>query len=139
MYGLKASLDWETMNRLLPMMAATLLALGCFQGGSAWGQETPASSIHCAATAGHLQGPFVPTEVVARQLFEVYLKQFSPGHRDSRLHRVIVVDAGDLWRIREDNRVRDAQGRPESLIGGAGVAITIDKCSGAVLSATNMR
>lgn len=86
-----------------------------------------------------MQGPFVPTEVVARQLFQVYLGQFSPGHRDNSLHRVIVVDAGNQWRIREDNRVRDAEGNPQSLVGGAGVAITIDKCSGAVLSATHMR
>lgn len=127
------------MNRHLPSLAATLVALGSLQGGLAWGQGTPVSSIQCMVTEGYLQGPFVPTEVVARQLFQVYLRQFSPGHRDKSLHRVIVVDAGDQWRIHEDNRVRDAEGNPQSLVGGAGVAITIDKCSGAVLSATHMR
>ena len=120
-------------------MVVTLAVFAVLEAGSPLAATSPDPVLRCTRTDGHLQGPFVPTEAMARKLFGVYLDEFSPGRRDPLLHRVIVTDGGDRWKIREDNRVRDERGRAVSLMGGAGLAISIDKCTGAVLGATNQR
>jgi len=120
-------------------LVAALAALYVVQGSSLIAKPADAAVLQCAHTVGYVQGPFVPTEAFAHKLFGVYLDQFSPGRRDPELHRVVVVDGGDRWKIHEDNRVRDKRGRAVSLMGGAGMAMEIDKCTGAVLSATHVR
>ena len=118
---------------------AALAVLGVLLVGTAFATTSPDLVLRCMRTDGYVQGPFVPTEATARKLFAIYLDTFSPGHRDPQLHRALVSDGGDRWNIREDNRVRDKRGRIVSLMGGAGFAVSIDKCNGAVLNATNMR
>ena len=127
------------MTRRATKLVAALAVFGVLQAGSVIAEAPSGPVLLCSRTAGYVQGPFVPTEAMARKLFGIYLDKLSPGRRDPLLHRVIVADGGDLWHIREDNRVHDDRGRVVSLMGGAGFAISIDKCTGAVLSATNQR
>jgi len=93
--------------------------------------------IICPPTHGYVQGPFAPDRKAARHLFDVYRAALGPDYQSRA--PVKIIDNGASWEMYEDHLSWDAYGRPTHLLGGGGLALTIDKCSGGVLSATNQR
>jgi hypothetical protein len=92
----------------------------------------------CPHTAGHIQGPFVPTAAAARQVFIAIGDAVAPDamakHQD-----VVVQDEGSYWAVFQTMRVRRGENGPVVTSSGGGLSLDLDKCTGAVLRATRNR
>jgi hypothetical protein len=85
----------------------------------------------CGPSGGVIDGPFVPTASVARQVFSAVLSGFRPRLRAPGRTRVVVDDKGDHWEVYSVALRRDRTGRYVAAQGG-GYGMNIDKCTGAV-------
>lgn len=94
-----------------------------------------ASSVFCKRVEGSLDGPFVPNAATARQIFIAVRAVVAPDLHSAKNSSVTVRDAGQYWVVTQQIRVRESGGKLISLMGGAGISMKVDKCSGAVLEA----
>jgi hypothetical protein len=81
--------------------------------------------LNCPKTAGFINGPFVPTESVAREIYKVMLPSLAPLNVE-KYPSIIVKDEGDHWWVSQE------ASRPEPGYGGGQLYMNIDKCTGAI-------
>lgn len=88
--------------------------------------EAPASSlIACPKEAGLLTGPFVPDAKVARAIFEVVATaKTSAAFMDE--YEIEVSDGGRAWTVFQSPK------EEPDILGGGGLEMQIDKCTGAI-------
>ena len=93
----------------------------------------------CPHSDGYLQGPFIPNDAAARRVFLAYRASIEPHHSRDHRTKVIVEDEGQHWSVYESIPVRATNIKVIVVMGGGGLGMTLDKCSGAVLSASFQR
>jgi hypothetical protein len=93
----------------------------------------------CPHVDGFIDGPFVPTKAATRRVYLATLAIVAPNHRIARHAKVVIEDAGDRWSVYEYEDTppaNEARGEMTVTIGGGGLSLQIDKCSGAVVNAS---
>ena len=93
----------------------------------------------CQHTDGYIQGPFIPTKAAARRVYLAYRGSLEQRHRTRHRTVVIVADEGDSWSVYESILMRAPDGNLTEMMGGGGLGMTLEKCSGAVRSASLQR
>ena len=109
----------------------------------ALGSAAPAPSAKvgagCPHLGGYIDGPFVPTVEAAREVYIAVRNAIAPDYRLVKHASVIAEDKGGHWEVTQRIHVRNARGQLVSIMGGGGLWLDIDKCSGAVLHAAYNR
>jgi hypothetical protein len=86
----------------------------------------------CPHLDGYIDGPFVPTAAAARRVYLAVRDAVAPDLRSQRHVRVVVEDEGGRWSVYSSMRVEERSGHLTVLMGGGGLGLKIDKCSGAI-------
>lgn len=84
------------------------------------------------------KGPYVPSEVVAADVFKA-IKGIKPGKKsDDYQYKITAEDKGSYWEVVSHTLVRQANGKYDELA-GAGSWMDIDKCKATILNAGTVR
>ena len=106
----------------------------CVAGGAS-AVPDGTTALRCPHAEGDVDGPFVPNEATARRVYLALRTSIEPQRHTAARTRLFVRDGGDRWTIYESAPVTRVNGGWAVVMGGGGLAITLDKCSGAVTSA----
>lgn len=92
----------------------------------------------CASLGGYIEGPLVGDKQTARKIYIAIRNNIAPAYRNIRPDIVQVDDKGGFWQAYQKVRAPSEGGRVD-VMGGGGIWLDIDKCSGAVLRAGRSR
>ena len=101
--------------------------------------ESRASGAGCPRLGGYLDGPFVPTAEVAREIYVAVRNAIAPSYRSAKHAPVVAEDKGDHWEVSQRIPVRNESGKLVDVMGEAGIGLDIDKCTGAISHAAYSR
>jgi hypothetical protein len=118
---------------------AFVAALAIFLSHAAPGHGRPAQQAYCPKEPGLLQGPYVPNEIVARQIFHAVAAVFNRTDTEGK-YVVRVNEYSDAWAVYQslpesnDACINDPTGNTKCTVtsGGGGLAMRINKCNGAI-------
>jgi hypothetical protein len=93
----------------------------------------------CPHLGGYIDGPFVPTAAAARGIYIAIRNAIAPSYRSAKHATIIAEDKIDHWEVYQRINVKNRSGQLVPLMGGAGLGLYINKCTGAISHAAYSR